>query len=87
MERYRYNKRDFFNLFFDSETIETDKFPIAPETGNCPECGGKLQYDDDVYHIVPSHNCMVEDDRITEYYVYRCEDCGKYYRTKNDVML
>lgn len=53
--------------------------------GNCPHCGGELEFYEKEGHELNDGNHYTPNTYIIDNYVYRCADCGEIIKTPNEL--
>ena len=53
--------------------------------GNCPECGGPLQYVETEGHELHDGDYYTPNSWIVDNYVYKCAECGEIVKTEKEL--
>ena len=63
------------------ESVDYEKDPLLPENMLCDECGEPLYYEDDAGHEVNDGDYYTPNGTRTDFYVYKCPECGKTFKS------
>lgn len=74
----------------ESRSIPADVFDafcalIIVGDGDCPHCGGKSEFVETEGHELNDGNYDIPNSYIIDNYVYRCAECGKIFKTTNEL--
>lgn len=47
----------------------------------CPECGARLEFIETIGHELNDGDYFTPNSYVIDYYVYRCRECGEYFKT------
>ena len=74
----------------ESHSVRADVFDafcalVVMGDGNCPHCGGELEFYEKEGHELNDGNYYTPNTYIIDNYVYRCADCGEIIKTPNEL--
>ena len=74
----------------ESRTVPADIYDafcalIVWDDGDCPNCGGELEFVRTEGHEINDGDYYTPNSYIVDYYVYRCVECGKIFKTPNEL--
>ncbi len=78
-------------LYFEqSHTIPSDVFDafcrlVIIGDGDCPECGGELQFVETEGHELNDGDYYTPNSYIVDCYVYRCRECGEIIKSEKEL--
>lgn len=74
----------------ESRTVPADIYDafcalIVWDDGDCPNCGGELEFVRTEGHEINDGDYYTPNSYVVDFYVYRCVECGIYYKTQNEL--